>query len=264
MKTDTTHTLVGAYVLDAVDDVERAAMERHLARCEECAAEVTELREAVAQLAASAALEPPAGLRGRVLTEVVRTRQIPPGRTGPSQVARSGRWWRGVAVGVAACLLIVGGGVGVWSMQRRIAVERASTQVAEQRAMAAERRELAIREVLAAPDAQVRTTRVKGGGQIVVVASLAQDQAVVVLSDLLQMPADKTYQLWVVERVAQYGSDPASTSAPRSAGVLQTGTTEVTQLVKGLRKAQKVCLTVEPAGGSNQPTTSPVVVVNLE
>jgi len=261
MKTDTTHTLVGAYVLDAVDDVERAALERHLARCEECAVEVTGLREAVAQLAASAALEPPAGLRGRVLTEVARTRQTPPGRTGSSQVARSGRWWRGVAVGVAACLLVVGGGVGVWSMQRRIAVERASTQVAEQRAMDAERRELAIREVLAAPDALVRTTRVRGGGQIVVVASLAQDQAVVVLSDLRQMPADKTYQLWVVER---YASDPASTSAPRSAGVLQTGTTEVTQLVKGLRKAQKVCLTVEPAGGSNQPTTSPVVVVDLK
>jgi anti-sigma-K factor RskA len=256
MKTDTTHTLIGAYVLDAVDDVERAEVERHLAGCEECAAEVTELREAVAQFASSAALEPPPGLRDRVRAGVARTRQLPPGRTGTSPAVRSGRsgrWLRNVAVGVAACLLVGAAGVGVWQVQRRFALERDVAQAAEQRALDAERRELAIREVLAAPDARVRTMKVKSGGQIVVVASLAQDQAVVVLSDLRQMSTDKTYQLWLVEQ-----------AKPLSAGVLDTGTTEVTQLVTGLRKAQKICLTVEPAGGSNQPTTTPVVVVNLE
>ncbi|HEX6076526.1 MAG TPA: anti-sigma factor [Micromonosporaceae bacterium] len=253
MPIDTIHTLVGAYVLDAVDDLERPAVERHLAGCQECAAEVVELREAVAQFAASAAVEPPPGLRNRVLAQVARTRQAAPGRIRSVRVGGSGRWHRGVAMGVAACLLAVGGGAAVWSAQQRIALEQASTDAAEQRAMEAERRELAIQEVLAAPDARVRTMKVKGGGQIVVVASLVQDQAVVVVSDLRQMSADKTYQLWVVEQ-----------AKPRSAGVLDTGTTEVTQLVTGLRKAQKLCLTVEPAGGSNQPTTSPVVVVDLE
>jgi anti-sigma-K factor RskA len=146
------------------------------------------------------------------------------------------------------------GGVAVWStQQRRITVEHASTHAAEQRAMEAERRELAIRQVLAAPDARVRTMQVRGGGQIVVMTSLKQDRAVVVVSDLRQMSFDKSYQLWVVQQ-----------ARPRSAGVLKAGTTATTQVVTGLREAQKVCLTVEPAGGSNQPTTSPVVVVDLE
>jgi RNA polymerase sigma factor (sigma-70 family) len=37
------HTLLGAYVLDAVDDIDRAAFGRHLNECEECRAEVAEL-----------------------------------------------------------------------------------------------------------------------------------------------------------------------------------------------------------------------------
>ena len=34
------HALCGAYAVDAVDDLERAAFDRHLADCEACAAEV--------------------------------------------------------------------------------------------------------------------------------------------------------------------------------------------------------------------------------
>ena len=44
------HALGGAYVLDAVDDLERAAFDRHLADCETCANEVAELRDAAARL----------------------------------------------------------------------------------------------------------------------------------------------------------------------------------------------------------------------
>jgi anti-sigma factor RsiW len=34
------HALGGAYALDAVDDLERVAFDRHLAECETCALEV--------------------------------------------------------------------------------------------------------------------------------------------------------------------------------------------------------------------------------
>ena len=44
------HSLSGAYALDAVDDLERAAFERHLRECEACALEVGELRETVSRL----------------------------------------------------------------------------------------------------------------------------------------------------------------------------------------------------------------------
>ena len=49
------HTLAGAYALDAIDGPDRARFERHLARCPACAAELRELREATARLAGAAA-----------------------------------------------------------------------------------------------------------------------------------------------------------------------------------------------------------------
>ncbi|MGH3714785.1 MAG: zf-HC2 domain-containing protein, partial [Micromonosporaceae bacterium] len=54
------HTLIGGYVLDAVDDVERAAVERHLLTCQECAADVAELREVAARLGEAASAPAPA------------------------------------------------------------------------------------------------------------------------------------------------------------------------------------------------------------
>ena len=37
------HALSGAYAVDAVDDIERAEFERHLATCADCREEVAEL-----------------------------------------------------------------------------------------------------------------------------------------------------------------------------------------------------------------------------
>ena len=39
------HKLTGAYAMDALDELERARFEQHLATCEDCRAEVAELRE---------------------------------------------------------------------------------------------------------------------------------------------------------------------------------------------------------------------------
>ena len=57
------HTLVGAYVMDAVTDEDRAAFERHLLTCEQCREDVRGLREATAHLAAAAAVPPRPELR---------------------------------------------------------------------------------------------------------------------------------------------------------------------------------------------------------
>ena len=70
-------SLVGAYVLDAVDGWERAAAERHLRECDECRAEAAEWRETAARLADGAWSVPPPGLRDAVLAAVATTRQAP-------------------------------------------------------------------------------------------------------------------------------------------------------------------------------------------
>ncbi|MBU2668035.1 zf-HC2 domain-containing protein [Actinoplanes bogorensis] len=82
-----THALVGAYALDAVDDLERAAFERHMRDCDGCRAECAELREAAARLADDAWSPPPGRLRHTVLTAATNTRQNrPPRRPGPAVV----------------------------------------------------------------------------------------------------------------------------------------------------------------------------------
>ena len=70
------HTLAGAFALDALTEFERASFARHLTECESCAAEVAELTETAARLAAPAWETPPARLRDAVLAEVSQTRQL--------------------------------------------------------------------------------------------------------------------------------------------------------------------------------------------
>ncbi|MBV9832170.1 MAG: zf-HC2 domain-containing protein, partial [Marmoricola sp.] len=72
------HALSGAYVVDALDDAERAAFEEHLPGCADCTAEVASLREAASLLAEDAALTPPESLRAGVLAGIRSIRPLPP------------------------------------------------------------------------------------------------------------------------------------------------------------------------------------------
>ena len=53
------HSLVGAYVTDALDEQERARFEEHLAVCPTCADEVWNYNETLAELATGLAVTPP-------------------------------------------------------------------------------------------------------------------------------------------------------------------------------------------------------------
>ncbi|WP_410596097.1 hypothetical protein [Amycolatopsis sp. lyj-23] len=78
MTTADLHTLTGAYAINALSDLERAASERHLDQCEDCRLEVRELKATAAHLAVDLWLEPSSRLRSAVLTAVTHTRQLPP------------------------------------------------------------------------------------------------------------------------------------------------------------------------------------------
>ena len=76
------HTLAGAYAMDALDGRDRARFERHLARCQECATEVSGLHEATARLAVAAAAQPPPALKELLRAGRGRERGERPGRRG--------------------------------------------------------------------------------------------------------------------------------------------------------------------------------------
>jgi anti-sigma-K factor RskA len=69
------------------------------------------------------------------------------------------------------------------------------------------------------------------------------------LADAGSVPSGKTYQAWVI---------PATGGKPVSAGVFSSGRTTL-DLTASPHPGDTVAVTVEPAGGSKQPTTQPVV-----
>ncbi|GAA3613370.1 anti-sigma factor [Microlunatus ginsengisoli] len=72
------HVEIGGYALDALDEGERAAFERHLAGCEQCRRELAEFTETAARLAALSETAPPPELRSAVLGAIARVRPLPP------------------------------------------------------------------------------------------------------------------------------------------------------------------------------------------
>ena len=106
-------------------------------------------------------------------------------------------------------------------------------------------------QVISASDVKVSTVQVQGGGDAKISVSAEKDSAVVQMSGVPAPSAGKTYQLWLL---------PQAGSAPISVGLMGSST-ELDQpaLVTGIKGAQAVAITVEPAGGSEKPTSLPVM-----
>jgi len=245
------HYLTGVYALDAVSDVgERTRFEHHLRRCQQCANEVRGMSETATRLAFAASLVAPPQLRDRVLAAVSRTRQLPPrvddhrSSARPRPVDRPRLAWVAAAACLVAAVVLA---VALLNVQRELNRSRA-----EQRQIAI--RQAAIERVLDAPDARAITGATARGGTATVVFSLARHSMIVTTSGLPSLPADKTYQLWLI--------GPPHT---RSAGLLVAGRNGrlAPKLVAGLVKGDEFGVTVEPADGTSQPTTTPIVVLKL-
>ncbi|MGH3328329.1 MAG: anti-sigma factor [Streptomycetales bacterium] len=232
------HTLAGAYAANALPDDERLLFRQHLADCDACAQEVRELRETLARLGTAVAESPHPELRRRVLAEIATVRQLPP-EAARLPVPR--RWLPRLALTAAAVLTVVAVGLGALSVQLADRADRA------------ERLASSVAEVLAAPDAQTVHATSRTGGAGTVVAARSQEAAVLVAEGLPDVPQTRTYQLWLI------GPDGA-----KPAGLLPgQGPRPGPVLVRDLGGAERIGLTEEPAGGSEQPTSTPVLVVAL-
>lgn len=226
------HALAGAYALDAVDDVERAAFDRHLRNCQSCALEVAELKETVSWLTHPVAEPAPAGLRAAVLAEIARTPQERPRRSASSPSSASpARWRRWTAAAVAASVIGVGVGAGTWAIsEQRLKAERVASAN--------------VQAVLGAPDARLVKAPM-AGGEVTLVVSPSKDAAVAVLSGLSAPPPDHLYQLWMVG--GQYQN-------PHSVGTLEIGKGDGRQYIDGLNGATTFAVSNEVAPSADQPT----------
>lgn len=239
------HLLTGAYALDALDGTELARFERHLDRCAACREEVRGLRETAARLAMATAITPPPAMQEQVLAAAERTRQLVPAGRKPRLLAG----WRTsrrpsitlrrpvmlIAVPAMAAVIVA------LVVLQGITMHRLQVSQASNRSIAA---------VLSAPDARIKTSATSVGGTVTAVISASDHEAVITTNRMPAPAGTRVYQLWVI-----------SASGARSAGLLPGGTTTPV-LAAGIKPGDSLGVTIEPAGGTAKPTTSPIVVIS--
>jgi anti-sigma-K factor RskA len=230
---------LAAYMLGSLDPDEASAFEAHLAGCGRCQARERWLRTSLDVLPSSVEqLEPPPALRERLM-ETVRSEagiaEEAPRRESATR-RRRGRLpaWLGSlslrpATALAAVVLLLAAGVTGYAIRGGGASGPSTEQIA-------------IRGTAAAPLA--RGTLVRDG-----------DRAVLQVSNLPQKRG-RVYEVWIVKR---------GQSVPIPATLFQVGRNGggSAGVPYGLDTAKQVLISSEPAGGSTQPTTEPVLSATI-
>jgi hypothetical protein len=259
------HTLTGVYALDALDTAaEVRRFERHMKRCESCTSEVRGFRESTTRLAMAVTRQPPPSLHAAVMAEVARTRQVPGTRRARRAALLPRLATAGAALGLAAAVSLA---VVLASTQHQLGQARQQLGQAQQQLgqaqqqlsqakrhlIAAQAQLAAINSVRTAADATLVTKATSIGGRVTVVRSAARHQIVVTASGLPPLKAGKVYQLWLIG---------AHGNKIRSEGLLAArhGSSGPV-LISGVLPGDLFGITLEPRGGTVQPTVPPFVAV---
>jgi anti-sigma-K factor RskA len=271
----------GAFALGALSPEERERFLTAVAEDPDLAAESDELSDTAVLLGLAAApVQPLARLKIDLMAAIASTPQLPAQETasphdslvsgsaapplsdtvldaqapvatsgaasaaGPAEQRARGRWFTRpatlLAAAAAAIALFVGGGI-VGSTVFGGAPAVVDNQAA------------GLAEILAASDAQQARSDVEGGGTATLVWSGELGRSAVVVDGLAPLPAGSVYEAWYINDA---GAAPAgtfdATGAHKASWHLLDGT---------MSAGDTVGVTVEPAGGSKTPTTTPIVAI---
>jgi anti-sigma-K factor RskA len=269
-------TLLGAYVLNSLSIDERAAFEAHLAESETLRHETTELADTAVLLGgAIAPVQPSAALKANIMGLIATTPQLPPvvrpeavepdvaasvtplaAVPAPAQLAPSrapealspatqkaqARWFTRPAIALVSAAavvgLILGGGVLVNTIGDAQTQQLAADQLAA---------------INAARDMQQAVAQVESGGTATLVWSNELASSAMIVDGLPALPSDKVYELWYID----------TESVARPAGTFRVGENGATwRVLEGeMHSGDTVGVTVEPDGGSETPTTAPIVAI---
>jgi len=263
--------LVEAYVLDRLPPAEQAAVERMLASD----ASLRELRNATElrlhQLALAQAEAPPPALRARVLSAVdaaiaasgapVPTASAPQAHT----LAGPGAWMPGrwmVAASTVVALVSIAG--LLYTVQRQGQLEqRLESRLADLQAQSGTLAQVVQRTSVQALNAQTEIRLTADGFRRVELATVpgAQGGSAIVywsaqrgetyfVGQLPPVPEGKQYQLWALHN-----------GQPIDAGLLGIVPNGILEPMKQIPQAQAFAVTLEPVGGSPNPTTQAMMVM---
>jgi anti-sigma-K factor RskA len=238
--------LVAADALDGLDELDRARLEaelgRHGATCLECRRLIREYTEVAGQLSA---LVGPVSLSEDAEARLVALALAPSGPQAETEARaptpirrRPGGVRRWAAVAAAAAVI----GVGAGAIGYGLAPGRGPAVPAGFAAF------------VARPDTRVVTFPARDGQQVAVAFHPGERGSWVIASGLPDLPGGKVYELWHAPS-AIAGVRPAGLFVPKDGTAVAP--TDVGQSVALL------AVSVEPAGGSAQPTTTPIFVTKV-
>lgn len=260
---------VWAYALDALDPAERAECDRHLADGgphEGCPAALNRAIEAAGLLGSSVApIQPSPGVWGKI-----EARLDPPPSRAREPARQPRRSWFPWAVAMAAataCAIAI-----VIGMSYRSELRAKNAQLAQASAAAAERAQClqeleAMRRnvdvqkqalaLLELPSTKVVPLGPSAGSQTASRGSAIfnpEQQRAMVLVSALAPTVGKDYELWIIR-----GGDAIN------AGLLRPGPdgrslVAVDPKLLQAGRPEKFAVTLEPAGGSEKPTTTPFLI----
>ena len=253
--------LAGLYVLGALERDEELMVTEHLSTCPELHDEFAELGSVVPALPMLA--EPiavPPDLKARVMDAYRRDMSAavaPAGATATATAEPATRAWeidaparRGSALpqwlgwAAAAAAVLVLAVVGVWALGIQ---QRADSETQRAETMAA------ALKVLAQPGSSFAVLEGQGAASGVggFVAFSPEGEGYMVMTNVPEAPAGMTYQAWYV--VDGQPASAGTMSADADGFVIAEG-------LPAMEGTDVMAITLEPAGGSAEPTSDPIVV----
>jgi anti-sigma-K factor RskA len=255
MRDEHVDDLIDLYALGALEPNEQAAVDEHLDECARCRAQFAEAKQLVALLAWTPDQhDPPPDLRDRLMRRVQQLKRVD---TNPNR-----RWWqrlfpegRGLLprlgpalAGAAIALALLLGGR---TLQLQQNVNTLTAQLRDQQVLLDVLREPGTRLVTLRPSESDPQATVQ------LLVNVDRGRAYAVATALPALPTEQTYQLWLI----------AEGENPTSAGVFdvtQQGTAVVPlDVERSLDQFAAVAISIEPEGGSDAPTTTPLLVTEL-
>lgn len=255
--------LSGAYALDALTAAEGAAFEAHLESADESRYEVSGLVDTALLLGlATAPIEPSPELKQRLMAAIAVTPQLPrldsatspatspavlvtaTAAVGASERAAQSHWgarYLRPLLAVASLAAVVG---LVFSVGALANVQNSNDQQSLQASRLA--------AISASADVQRAVADVAGGGTATLVWSNELLSSAMIVDGVAALPESRVYELWYIGE-----------SGPRAAGTFTVDASGESWFVLtgDMRSGDAVGVTVEPVGGSEQPTTEPVVAI---
>ena len=241
---DQTRELLGAYVLDAGDDVERRRVENLLAIDPSARDEVERLRRVADKLGNAAESAPPAQLWESIQSAIATDSSAhkPSGSTEPTSIFSSKRY-RSVnkpflAAAAVLAVFVIGGAIFAGVRQD----ENVPNTVAAMTAMA--------NDAASKPGSRTGFLTDPGQTMKVQVVADAQGHGYLMTDPLPALPEDETYQLWAANNgtmisLGMLGSNPEMSMVPIDPSVTE------------------LALTREPVAGSVAPTSNPMATGSL-